>query len=130
VAACSRDASLIQGLSGPCPTYSGGSASPTSLAGTYTVVSYCQNSLPASHPGGSLTLTARPDSLRGSINRGRLSPVVLWGSYTLSGDSIMVSSQPGSLGSFVGTYAFSGNTLYLSGTAADGHLVVAIAATR
>ena len=130
VAACSRDASLIQGLSGPCPTYSGGSASPASLAGTYTVVSYCANSLPPTRPAGSLTLTATPDSMNAWIDRGRLSPVVVSGPYTVSGDSIRVSSQPGSLRSFVGTYAFSGNTLYMSGTAADGHLVVAIVATK
>jgi hypothetical protein len=130
VAACSRDTSLIQGLGGPCPSYSGGSASPATLAGTYTIVSYCQGSLPPSHPGGSLTLTARPDSFSGWIDRGRLSPVVMAGPYTVSGDSIRVSSQPGSLRSFVGTYAFSANTLYVSGNAADGRLIVAIVATK
>jgi len=128
--ACSHDASLIQGLSGPCPTYSGGSASPASLAGRYTVVSYCQNALPASGPAGSLTVTASPDSLNAWINRGRLSPVALAGPYTVSRDTITVSSPPGSVGPFVGTYAFSANTLYLSGSLADGHLLVAIVATK
>jgi hypothetical protein len=127
---CSRDSSLIQGLSGPCPTYSGGSASPARLAGTYTVVSYCQNSLPASGPAGSLTLTASPDSMNAWINRGRLSPVTVAGPYTVSRDTITVSSPPGSLGSFVGTYAFSANTLYMSGSLEDGRLFVAIVATK
>src|SRR6266513_3731926 len=128
--ACSRDSSLIQGVSGPCPSYSGGSASPAGLAGTYTVVSYCQSSLPASRPGGSLTLTASPDNMNAWINRGRLSPVTIAGPYTVSRDTITVSSPPGSLGSFVGTYAFSANTLYMSGSLADGRLLVAIVATE
>jgi len=128
--ACSRDTSRIQGLSGPCPTYSGGRASPGSLAGTYTVVSYCQNSLPAFGPAGSLTLTASPDSMDVWINRGRLSPVALAGPYTVSRDTITVLSPLGSLGPFTGTYAFSANTLYMSGTLAGGRLFVAIVATK
>ena len=128
--ACSRDSSLIQDLRGPCPTYNGGSASPASLAGSYTVVSYCQNSLPASGPAGSLTLTARPDSLNAWINRGRLSPVALVGPYTVFRDTITVSPPQGTLGPFVGTYAFSANTLYVSGYVPDFRVFVAIVATK
>lgn len=127
-AGCAGDTSLQ--VQGPCPSYGGGDASPSSLAGNYTVVSYCQNSLPPSGPSGSLTLTASPDSFSGWINRGRLSPVVLTGAYTVSRDTIAVSSPPGSLGPFVGTYAFSADTLYVSGYVPDLRLFVAIVATK
>ncbi len=128
--ACSRDMNVIEGQSGPCPTYSGGSASSASLAGSYTIVAYCANALPASSPAGSLTLTAGPDSLNAWIDRGRLSPVTLAGRFTVSRDTITVSSPPGVLAPFVGTYAFSANTLYLSGYLPDARLFVAIIATK
>ena len=130
VTACSPDKSLMQVATGPCPTYSGGSATPTSLAGSYTVVSYCQTSLPASGPAGTLTITASPDSLNTWVNRGRLSPVTLAGPYAISGDSITVASPPGSWGPFVGTYSVSANTLYMSGTLTNAGLFVAIVATK
>jgi hypothetical protein len=126
---CSRP-SLMQVATGPCPTYSGGSATPTSLAGNYTAVSYCQNTLPSFDPAGTLTITASPDSFRAWLNRGRLSPVTLAGRLTVSGDAIAVSSPRGSWGPLVGTYAFSANTLYVSGTLTNSGLVVAIVATK
>src|SRR2546427_8156329 len=114
--ACSPGKSLMQVATGPCPTYSGGSATPTSLAGSYTVVSYCQTSLPSYGPAGTLSMTTNPDSFTTWVNRGRLSPVTLAGPFTVSGDSITVASPPGSWGPFAGTYSFSANRLSMSGT--------------
>jgi hypothetical protein len=121
LAACSHGTPLQ--MTGPCPSYRGGNASPTSLAGSYAVVSYCQGSLPASDLGGSLTITASPDSLHAWVERGRLSPVVLVGPYAIAGDTITV-------GSFVGTYAFSANRLYLSGSLPGSSLPIAMVFAR
>lgn len=105
----------------PCPTYKGGSATPATLAGAYTLVSFCQDTLPAYGPAqgitGSLTLTntapAVPDSFKATINVPP-SPVVLAGPYGVSHDTITVTLPP-PYGTFTGTYAFSANTLYVSG---------------
>ncbi len=133
-AGCRSDASLIDlkaiQVSGPCPSYRGGAASPTSLTGRYTVVSYCQNSRRGFGSAGSLILTASTDSLSAWIDRGRLSPVVLAGLYTLARDTITVSSTQGSSGAFVGTYAFSNDTLYVSGYLPDLRVFAAIIAHK
>ena len=125
------DGTTPEGLhvSGPCATYGGGTATPASLAGSYTVVSYCQNAQPLSGPAGSLAMTASPDSLRMWVNRGRLSPVTLTGPYTVSGDTITVTA-PASFGSFFGTYAFVVDTLYMSGRLWEGRLSIAIVAIK
>jgi hypothetical protein len=113
VVACSTGAGLRP--NGPCPTYSGGLAAPTSLAGTYTIASYCQGALPPWGPAGTLGISASPDSFRLWIDRGRVSPVVVAGPFTLAQDTISVA-QAVAWASFVGTYAFAANTLYVSGT--------------
>ncbi|HEV2751821.1 MAG TPA: hypothetical protein VGV12_14965 [Gemmatimonadales bacterium] len=109
-------------VAAPCPTYSGGSATPATLAGDYTLVSFCQDTLPTFGPAqgvtGSLTLTntapAVPDSFTATINVPPV-PVVLAGPYTVSHDTITVNLPPRLGGTFTGTYAFSSNTLYVSG---------------
>ena len=105
----------------PCPAYTGGNATPATLAGDYTLVSFCQDTLPAYGPAqgitGSLTLTntapAVPDSFTATINVPP-TPVVLAGPYSVSHDTITVT-LPAPFGTFTGTYAFSANTLSVSG---------------
>jgi hypothetical protein len=102
----------------PCPTYTGGSATPATLAGDYTLVSFCQDTLPAFGPAqgvtGTLTLTTgTPDSFKATINVPP-TPVVLAGPYGVSHDTITVTLPP-PFGTFTGTYAFSANSLYVSG---------------
>jgi len=106
----------------PCPSYSGGSATPATVAGDYTLVSFCQDTLPAFGPPvvtGTLTLTTgtHPDSFTATINVPP-TPVVLAGPYTLSHDTITVILPP-PFGTFKGTYAFAphagGDTLFVSG---------------
>jgi hypothetical protein len=109
-------------LATPCPTYTGGSATPATLAGDYTLVSFCQDTLPTFGPAqgitGSLTLTntapAVPDSFTATINVPP-TPVVLAGPYTVSHDTLTVTLPP-PFGTFTGTYAFSSNTLSVSGS--------------
>src|SRR4029077_19314229 len=115
-AACSSSTSPH--IATPCPTYTGGSATPTTLAGDYTLVSFCQDTLPAVGPAqgvaGALTLTTgTPDSFLATINVPP-SPVVLAGPYGGSHDTITVT-LPQPFGTFTGTYAFSSNSLYVSG---------------
>jgi len=115
-AACSSSTSPH--IATPCPTYTGGSATPTTLAGDYTLVSFCQDTLPAFGPAqgvtGTLTLTTgTPDSFLATINVPP-SPVVLAGPYGVSHDTITVT-LPQPFGTFTGTYAFSSNSLYVSG---------------
>jgi hypothetical protein len=118
--ACSSSTSPHLGT--PCPTYSGGSATPTTLAGSYSLVSFCQDTLPAAGPAqgvtGSLILThvvGVPDTFKATINIG-LTPTVLAGPYTVSHDTITVILPV--VGTFTGTYAFathtSGDTLSVS----------------
>lgn len=107
----------------PCPTYTGGSATPATLAGNFTLVSFCQDTLPAFGPAqgvtGTLTLTTgtHPDSFTATINVPP-TPVVLAGPYTVSHDTITVTLPP-PFGTFKGTYAFashaSADTLFVSG---------------
>ena len=106
----------------PCPAYTGGSATPTTLAGDYTLVSFCQDTLPAFGPAqgitGTLTLTnVAPDSFKATINVPP-TPVVLAGPYGVSHDTITVTLPP-PFGTFTGTYAFashpSADTLFVSG---------------
>ncbi len=117
--ACSNSTSPHVGI--PCAKYSGGSATPATVAGDYTLVSFCQDTLPAFGPAqgvtGTLTLTAvSPDSFKATINL--QPPVVLAGPYALSHDTITVT-LPAPLGTFIGTYAFashvSADTLFVSG---------------
>lgn len=117
-AACSNSTSPHRGT--PCPTYSGGSATPAAVAGDYTLVSFCEDTLPAVGPAdgvtGSLTLTSSPDNFSATINL--QPPVVLAGPYVLSHDTITVT-LPAPFGTFTGTYAFadhaSADTLFVSG---------------
>lgn len=106
----------------PCPAYTGGSATPATLAGDYTLVSFCQDTLPAFGPPaitGSLTLThTTNDSFTATINVPTPPPVTLAGPYTISHDTITVM-LPLPFGTFTGTYAFashaSADTLFVSG---------------
>lgn len=101
-----------------CPPYKGGSATPATLAGTYSLVSFCQDTLPTV-PGvtGSLVMTVgTPDSLKTSINIPGQTPLVLAGPYTLSKDTISVTLGPPVNIAFVASYAFAANTLYVSGS--------------
>lgn len=105
-------------VAAPCPSFTGGSATPTTLAGNYTLVSFCQDTLPAYGPAqgitGSLTLTnVTPDSFKATINVPPI-PVVLAGPYSVSHDTITVT-LPQPYGTFTGTYAFASNTLSVSG---------------
>jgi hypothetical protein len=115
--ACSSSTSPHVGT--PCPTYSGGSANPTTLAGNYSLLSFCQDTLPAFGPAqgvtGTLTLThsTTADSFQAVINVPP-SPVALAGPYAVSHDTITVTLPMG-LGAFTGTYAFSGTMLSVSG---------------
>jgi len=118
--ACSSSTSPHVGT--PCPTYSGGSATPVAVAGDYTLVSFCQDTLPAFGPAlgvtGTLTLTSvSPDSFKAVITF-PTSADTLAGPYTLSHDTITVT-LPNPLGTFVGTYDFTsqagGDTLFVSG---------------
>jgi hypothetical protein len=102
----------------PCPTYKGGSATPTTLAGNYSLVSFCQDTLPAFGPAqgvtGALILTTVPkDSFQATINVQPV-PVTLAGPYSVSRDTITVMLPP-PFGTFTGTYAFASNTLSVSG---------------
>jgi hypothetical protein len=118
--ACSNN-STSPHVGTPCPTYSGGGATPTTLAGDYTLVSFCQDTLPASRPpavNGTLTMThgTTADSFQAVINTGQ-GPLPLAGPYVLSHDTIIVTLQ--GLGTFPVAYKFvslaSGDTLYASG---------------
>jgi hypothetical protein len=120
-AACSSSTSPHVGT--PCPTFQGGSADAATLAGDYTLVSFCQDTLPAITTAqgltGTLTLTSvAPDSFKATINIPLQQPVVLAGPYTVSHDTITVA-LPVPLGTFIGTYAFTstagGDTLFVSG---------------
>ncbi|HEX4573919.1 MAG TPA: hypothetical protein VH158_02215 [Gemmatimonadales bacterium] len=100
-----------------CPSYKGGSATYATLLGSYTLVSFCQDTLPpAQGVTGSLVMTVgTPDSFKTLINNGP-TPVALAGPYTLSKDTIAVTlGAPASI-SFIATYAFDGSTLSVSGT--------------
>ena len=119
--ACSNGTSPHLGI--PCPSYSGGSAIPTTLAGDYTLASFCQDTLPAFGPAqgvsGNLTLTTgTPNSFSATINIPPQQPLTLAGPYTVSHDTITVN-LPAPLGTFIGTYNFvtaaTPNTLYVSG---------------
>jgi hypothetical protein len=104
-----------------CPSYRGGSATPASLQGSYSLVSFCQDTLPAGGPAqgvtGSLVMTVgTPDSFKTLINIPNQTPVGLAGPYTLSKDTIAVTIGPPVNIAFVATYAFAANTLYVSGT--------------
>lgn len=110
-------------IAAPCPTYKGGSATPATLTGDYTLVSFCQDTLPAFGPAqgitGTLTLTnVAPDSFKATINGVPPVPIVLAGPYSVSHDTITVTLPP-PLGTFTGTYAFAtnagGDTLFVSG---------------
>jgi hypothetical protein len=112
-----------------CPTYKGGHASDTTLAGNYTLASFCQDTLPAAGPAqgvtGTLTLTAPPnDSFKVAITRPMQLPVNLAGPYKPSHDTITVTLA---LGQFVATYAFAANTLYVSGSLPAGGMLQPIA---
>ena len=115
--ACSSNTSPH--IATPCPSYSGGSATPTTLVGNYTLVSFCQETLPAFGPAqgvtGTLALTTgTPDSFKATINGIPPVPVTLAGPYGVSHDTITVMlGQP--FGTFTGTYAFASNTLSVSG---------------
>jgi hypothetical protein len=115
--ACSSSTSLHHAAS--CPTYSGGAATTATLAGTYALVSFCEDTQPALGPlqgvTGSLVMThTTTDSFQATINIPRQSPVMLAGPYMLSHDTISVSLPP-PFGTFAGTYNFAANTLYVSG---------------
>ena len=104
-----------------CPAYKGGSATPATLAGSYTLVSFCQDTLPAFGPAqgvtGSLVMTVgTPDSLKTLITIPGQTPVALAGPYTLSKDTIAVTLGPPLNLAFVASYALAANTLYVSGT--------------
>src|SRR5689334_25100624 len=110
--ACSSNTSPH--IATPCPSYSGGSATPTTLAGNYTLVSFCEDTLPAFGPAqgvtGALILTTVPkDSFQATINVQPV-PVTLAGPYSVSHDTITVM-LPQPFGTFTGTYAFASNTL-------------------
>ncbi|HYL55111.1 MAG TPA: hypothetical protein VEU73_06000 [Gemmatimonadales bacterium] len=119
VVACSSSTSPHVGT--PCPSYTGGSATPTTLAGNYTLVSFCQDTLPSFGPPaitGTLALTlGTPDSFLAAINVPG-TPVNLAGPYSVSHDTITVMLPP-PYGTFTGTYAFAahagGDTLFVSG---------------
>ena len=108
-----------------CPAYGGGNAKDTALAGSYTLVSFCQDTVPAFGPAqgvtGSLILTATapsvPDSFKAVINFPVPPNTNLVGSYSLSHDSIIVSFP---LGQFVGLYSFFAGTLKVSGSLPAG----------
>ena len=104
-----------------CPAYKGGSATPATLAGTYSLVSFCQDTLPVVGPAqgvtGSLMMTVgTPDSFKTSITIPGQPPVVLAGPYTVSKDTISVTLGPPVNIAFVASYAFAANTLYVSGS--------------
>ena len=116
-AACSSSTSPHVGT--PCPTYSGGSATPATLAGNYTLASFCEDTLPAFGPAqgvmGMLSLTVgTPNTFNAMVIIPMQSPVVLAGPYSVSHDTIMVTLPP-PLGTFTGTYAFASNVLSVSG---------------
>ncbi len=112
--ACSNSTSPHLGT--PCPTYSGGSATPATLQGDYVLISFCEDTLPvAQGVNGTLTMTVgTPDSFIANLN---VLQAPLAGPYTVSHDTIMVNL--GILGTFIGTYAFSGTTLSVSGKLPD-----------
>lgn len=114
--ACSNN-STSPHVATPCPTYSAGSATPAALQGGYTLVSFCEDTLPVT-PGvtGSLTMTVGTvDSFIAMLN---VLPAPLAGPYSVSHDTITVT-LPNPLGTFVGTYKFVANaghdTLSVSG---------------
>jgi hypothetical protein len=124
-AACSSSTSLHRAA--PCPSYSGGSAKPDTLAGTYSLVTFCQDTLPALGTGqgysGSLILTkgATPDTFKATITPpSPASPVNITGPYTVSHDTITVTLAMFGNIPFPVTYAFSANTLYVSGSLPGG----------
>jgi hypothetical protein len=108
-----------------CPAYGGGNAKDTALAGSYTLVSFCQDTVPAFGPAqgvtGSLILTATapsvPDSFKALINFPMPPNTNLVGSYQVSHDTIAVTFQ---LGQFVGVYSFYAGTLKVSGSLPAG----------
>ena len=116
VAGCGEG--LAPHVATPCPVYRGGSATPAVLAGGYSLVSFCQDTLPALGPAqgvtGALVMTVgTPDSFQATVNLPGQAPVQLAGPYTLSHDTISVNLQ---IIQFVATYAFSGDTLYVRGS--------------
>ena len=108
-----------------CPGYGGGNARDSALAGTYTLVSFCQDTVPAFGPAqgvtGSLILTATapsvPDTFKAVINFPTPPSTNLVGSYQVSHDTIAVTFQ---LGQFVGLYSFYAGTLKVSGSLPAG----------
>ena len=107
----------------PCAKYSGGGATPTTLVGSYTLSSFCQDTLPAFGPAqgftGTLTMThgASVDSFKAVINIPNQSPLPIAGPYVLSNDTMIVTVQ--GLGTFPVAYKFashaSADTLFASG---------------
>ena len=115
---CSSSTSTSPHVATPCLTYSGGAATTAALAGTYTLVSFCQDTQPARGPAqgdsGTLILThASVDSFKATIKMPMQVPLVLAGPYAVSHDTITVN-LPLPVGTISGTYAFSANTLYVS----------------
>lgn len=124
-AACSSSTSPHQAA--PCPSYTGGSATATTLAGSYTLVTFCQDTLPALGTAqgfsGTLTLThaTSVDSFKAAINPpSPASPVNIVGPYTVSHDTITVTLPPPYSVQILVTYAFTANTLFVSGSLPTG----------
>ncbi|HKW40392.1 MAG TPA: hypothetical protein VJN39_03995 [Gemmatimonadales bacterium] len=133
--ACSNSTSPHMGT--PCPKYTGGSATPITLAGNYTLASFCEDTLPAFGPAqgfmGTLTMThsASADSFQAVIQVPNQSPLALAGPYTIGHDTITVT-LPQPYGTFTGTYAFAlhpPDTLSVSGLL-PGNTPVAIVFTK
>ncbi len=104
----------------PCPKYSGGGATPVTLVGTYSLVSFCEDTLPiAQGVTGTLTLThaASVDSFKAVINIPTQAPLPIAGPYVLSNDTMIVTVQ--GLGTFPVAYKFASHsaadTLFASG---------------
>jgi hypothetical protein len=124
-AACSSSTSLHRGT--PCPSYSGGSATAAALVGSYSLVTFCQDTLPALGTGqgysGTLTLThaTSVDSFKAAITPpSPASPVNIVGPYTISHDTITVTLPPPYSVQVIVTYAFTANTLFVSGSLPGG----------
>lgn len=122
-AACSSSTSPHHAA--PCPSYTGGSATAAALAGSYTLVTFCQDTLPALGTGqgftGSLTLTSSPDTFKAAINPpSPAAPVNIVGPYTVSHDTITVTLPPPYSVQIIVTYAFTANTLFVSGSLPTG----------
>ncbi len=118
-AACSNN-STSPHVGTPCPKYSGGGATPVTLVGTYSLVSFCQDTVaPAQGVTGSLTMThaTTVDSFKAVITIPGQNPLPIAGPYVLSNDTMIVTVQ--GLGTFPVAYRFashaSADTLFASG---------------